>query len=137
MDPRLEHTLALLNHHRIALGGLVAAVALGSMVGSVLKPSGLLEEPMAAQLISSDLQTADQTAPLALEAFPSNTRRPWVAGTDSAKANELPRLSTSYDEPNYRPAANEAAAMPDTTPSVTDHAVDAVAEAPAAEDPAA
>jgi hypothetical protein len=147
MDPRLEQFLQSLNRHRVALGGLAVAIALGAMAGGALKPAGLLGEPMAAQLIASQDQASNALPPLGLEPFPADlANRPWVNGVDYAKATELPRLSAAYDdEPAYKPyetpdygrAIAEASVMPSTTPSVTEHAVDAVDEAPAADEPAA
>lgn len=139
MDPRLDQFLATLNHHRVALGGLAIAMTLGVMTGDFLKPAGLLDEPMAAQLIASQAQAANTPAPLVLEPFPAN--RPWVAGTDDARMTELPRLAASYDdrsfEQTYAQAMDEAMPLPDTTPSVAGRAVDAVAIEPASEEPSA
>jgi hypothetical protein len=142
MDPRLESFLRTLKHHRVALGGLAIAVMLGSMTGGLLKPAGLLQEPMAAQLISGQPQAADAPPALVLEPFPTNAAgRPWVAGTDAAKMNELPRLAASYDDRSYeqtyaRPI-EEAMPLPSSTPSAADRAVDAVAQEGFGEEPSA
>lgn len=141
MDPRLEQFLATLNHHRVAVGGLAIAVMLGGMAGGALKPAGLLEEPMAAQLIAGPAQAANTPPPLVLEEFPADSaNRPWVAGTDIAKMTELPRLAAYYDdrsyEQTYAPAAEAAMPLPDSTPSVADRAVDAVATETSPENPA-
>ena len=141
MDPRLENFLATLNHHRVAVGGLAIALMLGGMAGGLLKPAGLLEEPMAAQLIAGPAQAADAPPPLVLEAFPADAaNRPWVAGSDAAKMTELPRLAAYYDdrsyEQTYAPAADAAMPLPDSTPSVADRAVDAVATDTSPENPA-
>lgn len=134
MDDRLDQLLNSLNRHRVALGGLVVASALGSMAGGFLKPDGLLEEPMAAQLISSTTQTAALEPEMVVTQFPTNTsNRPWVAGTDALNADTLPRLPAAYDDLAY----SEPMAIPDSTPSVADHAVDAVDVAPMIGEPAA
>jgi hypothetical protein len=142
MDPRFEQFLETLNHHRVAVVGLAVAMVLGVLTGGVLKPTGLLDEPMAAQLIASEAQAANGPAPLVLEPFPANTaNRPWVVGTDYAKLDELPRLAASYDdrsyEQTYAQATDEAMPLSDSTPSVDDRAVDAVATESSAEEPAA
>ncbi len=125
---RFEQFVQTLNHHRVAVGGLALAITLGAMTGSVLKPSGLLEEPMAAQLIASQPSGDNASASVVLEPWPTNNaNRPWVAGTDFAKAMELPRLSASYDVARYDDAMHEAT-VEESTPSVMDQAVDAVAE---------
>jgi hypothetical protein len=142
MDPRLEQFLLTLNHHRVALGGLAIALTLGVMTGGFLKPSGLLDEPMAAQLIAGQAQAANAPPPLVLEEFPANAaNRPWVAGTDYARMTELPRLAVYYDdrsyEQTYARAMDEAMPLPDSTPSVADRAVDAVAIESSSEEPSA
>ncbi len=141
MAPRLEQFFTTLNHHRVALGGLALAVTFGVMAGNSLRPAGLLEEPMAAQIIAGPAQAADIAPPLVLEPFPTNPgNRPWVAGTDAAQLTELPRLAAYYDdrsyEQTYAPAADAALPLPDTTPSVADRAVDAVATETSPENPA-
>jgi hypothetical protein len=141
MDPRLDQFLQTLNRHRVALGGLAVALTLGVMTGGFLKPAGLLE-PTAAQLIASPAQASNAPAPLVLEAFPTNTgKRPWVYGTDYAKLDsELPRIAAYYDDPSYEqsyaPTVDETMPLPDSTPSVADRAVDAVATESSREDPA-
>lgn len=142
MDPQLEKFLRTLSHHRVALAGFAIAVMLGVMTGGLLKPAGLLQEPMAAQLISGQPQVADAPPALVLEPFPTNSaRRPWVVGTDAAKMTELPRLAASYDDRSYeqtyaRPM-DEAMPLPDSTPSAADRAVDAVAHEAFVEEPSA
>ena len=96
---------------------------------------------MAAQLIAGPAQAANTPAPLVLEEFPTETaNRPWVAGTDVAKLNELPRLAAYYDdrsyEQTYAGAADADMPLPDSTPSVTDRAVDPVATETSPENPA-
>lgn len=136
MDPRLDQFLGLLNHHRVALGGLAAAMTLGSMAGGYLKPNGLLEEPKAAQLISSTVRAAAAPEVVIVEPFPASTaNRPWVAGTDALEADEPVPLIAAYDDAAH--AAPVEADLPDSTPSVADYAVDAIDEAPAAIPPAA
>jgi len=139
MDPRLEQFLATLNHHRVAVGGFAIALMLGGMAGGALKPAGLLEEPMAAQLIAGPAQAAN-TPPLVLDEFPTDSaNRPWVAGTDIAKLTELPRLAAYYDDRSYEQtyaAAEAEMPLPDSTPSVADRAVDAVATETSPENPA-
>jgi hypothetical protein len=144
MDPRLEQFLATLNHHRVALGGLAVALTLGVMTGGALKPTELMAEPMAAQLIAGQAQDANAPPPLVLEPFPANTaNRPWVTGTDYAKLDsELPRLAAYYDDRSYEQiyaqVADEAAMpLPSSTPSVADRAVDAVAVETSTEEPSA
>lgn len=142
MDTRLNQFLQTLNHHRVALGGLAVAIALGTTTGSYLRPAGLLEEPMAAQLIAGPAQAANAPPPLVLDAFPVYAdNRPWVAGTDYAKLNELPRLPASYDQRSYEQIYAELAdapmPLPDSTPSAADRAVDAVALEASAEEPSA
>ncbi len=148
MDPRLDQFLQTLNRHRVAVGGLAVAVMLGGMAGNLLKPAGLLEEPMAAQLIAGQAQAANDAPPLVLEAFPTNAaNRPWVAGTDYTRLDELPRLAASYDdgdyaradryEQAYRQAMDTPMALPDSTPSAADRAVDAVAQEAFVEEPSA
>ena len=141
MDPRIEQFLLTLNHHRVALGGLAVALTLGVMTGGALKPTELLAEPMAAQLIAGQTQDANATAPLALEPFPASAaNRPWVAGTDYARMTELPRIAAYYDdrsyEQTYARTRDEAMPLPNSTPSVADRAVDAVAIETSAEEPA-
>ena len=141
MDPRLEQFLATLSQHRVAVGGLAVAVTLGVMAGNILKPAGLLEEPMAAQLIAGPAQAANTPPPLVIEEFPTDTvNRPWVAGSDAAQMTELPRLAAYYDdrsyEQTYAPGPETAMPLPDSTPSVADRAVDAVATETSPENPA-
>ncbi len=142
MDPQLDQFLQTLNRHRVALGGVAAALTLGVMTGGFLKPAGLLDEPMAAQLIASEIQAGNEPAPLVLEPFPTNAaNRPWVAGTDYAKLDdELPRLAAHYDdrsyEQTYAQTMEAAMPLPDSTPSVDDRAVDAVAFESSPEEPA-
>ncbi len=141
MDPRLEQFLLTLNHHRVALGGLAVALTLGSLTGDFLRPAGLLEEPMAAQLIAGPAQAANAPPPLVLEEFPTNAaNRPWVVGTDYAKLDdELPRLAAYYDDRSYEKAYAHAVGempLPSSTPSVADRAVDAVAIESSTEEPA-
>ena len=96
---------------------------------------------MAAQLIAGPAQAANAPPPMVLEEFPTDTaNRPWVAGSDAAKMTELPRLAAYYDdrsyEQTYAPAAEAAMPLPDSTPSVADRAVDAVATETSPENPA-
>lgn len=120
MDPRLDRILRALNRHRVALGGLVVVVTLGSMTGGYLRPNGLLEEPKAAQLMSSTAQA--QAAPkIVADPFPANTtNRPWVVGTDALKASEPP-VSASYDDAAQ--SGPIGAALADGAPQTTDSAV--------------
>lgn len=127
MDERLDQFLRILNRHKVALGGLAVAMALGSVTGGFLKPRGLLAEPMAAQLISSTAEAAAIESETVATTFPADlANRPWVLGTDLTKPPQRPPLSASYGDSAQNEVADEA--MPDTTPSVVDHAVDAVAE---------
>ncbi len=141
MDPRLEQAIAIADRHMVALGGFALALTLGMMTGGALKPNGLLQEPPAAQLIASYPQQGEAAPQYAtLEAFPVSANRPWVAGTDYAKAMELPPIRTSaYDVAAYNDAMAAATPSepetPSSTPSVFDRAVDAVAQEPAAEAP--
>ena len=140
METRFEKFLLTLNHHRVAVVGLGAAVMLGGMTGGWLKPAGLLEEPIAAQLIASQTQAANAPPPLVLEEFPDNAaNRPWLAGTDYAELSELPRIRTAYvyEEPAYDRGAETNMPLPDSTPSAYDRAVDALASESTLEEPAA
>lgn len=131
MDTGIDQFLRTAQRHRVALGGLAVAVMLGALTGNALKPSGMLDEPMAAQLIASEALASNSPPPVVLEAFPTNTEnRPWVAGTDSARMAELQRLNAAY---GYEEAASSyeedtPMALPHSTPSVDDRAVDAVAQ---------
>ena len=140
METRLDQFLLSLNRHRVALVGVGAAVMLGGMTGGFLKPAGLLEEPMAAQLIASQALAANTPPPLVLEEFPTNAaNRPWVAGTDYAELAELPRIRTAYiyEEPVYDREAEAEMPLPDSTPSAFDRAYDAVAQESVFNEPAA
>ena len=102
------------------------------MIGGYLRPNGLLEEPKAAQLISSTAQA--EAAPEVVVPFPASTaNRPWVVGTDALKASEPP-LTASYDGP-AESGPIIGAALADKAPPAVDSAIGAADEAPAARPP--